>query len=116
MVTGHQAADEGVLQTPDNLKSSTCEEAFNPNGLAQRSIAILKDTFPDIEVHLPHSLRAHARPHPVIYPPDEDRVPTRGLTAIPPVKSCEPALIRSKGEIDVVCLSHINVYATYHLL
>lgn len=49
-----------VLQTPDNLKSSTCEEAFNPNGLAQRSIAILKDTFPDIEVQLVIPLHTHA--------------------------------------------------------
>lgn len=40
----------GWAQTPDHLKTQTCDEAFNPNGLAQRSIAILKDTFPDIEV------------------------------------------------------------------
>ena len=39
------------LQTPDNLKTSTGEEAFNNNGLAQRSIALLKDKFPDLEVY-----------------------------------------------------------------
>ena len=37
-------------QTPDHLKTPTGEEAFNPDGLAQRSIALLKDTFPDVEV------------------------------------------------------------------
>ena len=36
-------------RTPDHLKTPTGEEAFNPNGLAQRSIALLKDTFPDLE-------------------------------------------------------------------
>ena len=38
------------LQTPEHLKTETGEEAFNPDGLAQRSISLLKDTFPDIEV------------------------------------------------------------------
>jgi porphobilinogen synthase len=38
-------------KTPDNLKTATAEEAFNPNGLAQRSISLLKDTFPDLEVY-----------------------------------------------------------------
>lgn len=38
-------------KTPDNLKTATAEEAFNPNGLAQRSISMLKDTFPDLEVY-----------------------------------------------------------------
>lgn len=38
------------LQTPENLKTETAEESFNPDGLAQRSIKLLKDTFPDIEV------------------------------------------------------------------
>ena len=38
-------------KTPDNLKSATAEECFNPNGLAQRSISLLKDTFPDLEVY-----------------------------------------------------------------
>ena len=38
-------------KTPDNLKTPTGEEAFNPNGLAQRSISLLKDTFPDLEVY-----------------------------------------------------------------
>lgn len=38
-------------KTPDHLKSPTGEEAFNANGLAQRSISLLKDTFPDLEVY-----------------------------------------------------------------
>lgn len=38
-------------KTPDHLKTQTGEEAFNPDGLAQRSIALLKDTFPDLEVY-----------------------------------------------------------------
>lgn len=38
-------------KTPDNLKTATAEECFNPNGLAQRSISLLKDTFPDLEVY-----------------------------------------------------------------
>ena len=38
------------MQTPDHLKTPTAEEAFNPVGLAQRSIRLLKDTFPDLEV------------------------------------------------------------------
>lgn len=38
------------LQTPENLKTECGEESFNPDGLAQRSIKLLKDTFPDIEV------------------------------------------------------------------
>lgn len=41
-----------LLQTPENLKTETAEESFNPDGLAQRSIKLLKDTFPDIEVSL----------------------------------------------------------------
>jgi len=47
-----------VPQTPDHLKTQTCEEAFNPDGLAQRSIALLKDTFPDLEVCQALPLRA----------------------------------------------------------
>jgi hypothetical protein len=39
-----------AAQTPDHLKTPTGEEAFNPDGLAQRSIALLKDTFADLEV------------------------------------------------------------------
>lgn len=39
-----------VEQTPEHLKTETAEESFNPDGLAQRSIKLLKDTFPDIEV------------------------------------------------------------------
>jgi porphobilinogen synthase len=38
-------------KTPDTLKTATAEECFNPNGLAQRSISLLKDTFPDLEVY-----------------------------------------------------------------
>lgn len=38
-------------KTPDALKTPTAEEAFNPDGLAQRSIRLLKDTFPDLEVY-----------------------------------------------------------------
>lgn len=42
---------EGVVsQTPDHLKTRTGEEAYNDNGLVQRSIRLLKDTFPDLEV------------------------------------------------------------------
>ena len=37
-------------KTPEHLKTSTAEEAFNPDGLAQRSISLLKDQFPDLEV------------------------------------------------------------------
>ena len=45
-----------ALQTPEHLKTETGEESFNPDGLAQRSIKLLKDTFPDIEVHVCSSL------------------------------------------------------------
>ena len=38
-------------KTPDHLKTPTAEEAFNPDGLAQRSIRLLKDSFPDLEVY-----------------------------------------------------------------
>lgn len=41
-----------VLQTPEHLKTEAGEESFNPDGLAQRSIKLLKDTFPDIEVSM----------------------------------------------------------------
>jgi delta-aminolevulinic acid dehydratase/porphobilinogen synthase len=40
------------FQTPDHLKTPTAEEAFNPNGLSQRTIRLLKDSFPDLEVGL----------------------------------------------------------------
>lgn len=36
-------------KTPEHLKTPTAEEAFNPNGLAQRTISLLKDKFPDLE-------------------------------------------------------------------
>ena len=39
-----------MAQTPEHLKTPTAEEAFNPGGLVQRSIRLLKDTFPDLEV------------------------------------------------------------------
>ena len=38
-------------KTPDALKTPSAREAFNPDGLAQRSIRLLKDTFPDLEVY-----------------------------------------------------------------
>ena len=38
-------------KTPDDLKAACGKEAFNPQGLAQRSISLLKDTFPDLEVY-----------------------------------------------------------------
>ncbi|KAG1671617.1 hypothetical protein FOA52_006848 [Chlamydomonas sp. UWO 241] len=38
-------------KTPEHLKTSTAEEAFNPNGLSQRTIRMLKDAFPDLEVY-----------------------------------------------------------------
>jgi len=38
-------------KTPDDLKTECGKEAFNPNGLAQRSISLLKDTFPELEVY-----------------------------------------------------------------
>lgn len=40
------------MQTPDHLKTRTGEEAYNDNGLVQRSIRLLKDTFPDLEASL----------------------------------------------------------------
>jgi len=40
-----------MCQTPEELKTPTAEEAFNPDGLVQRSIRLLKDRFPDLEVH-----------------------------------------------------------------
>jgi len=38
-------------KTPDHLKSPIGEEAFNPDGLSQRTIRLLKDSFPDLEVY-----------------------------------------------------------------
>ncbi|KAG2501031.1 hypothetical protein HYH03_000850 [Edaphochlamys debaryana] len=38
-------------KTPDHLKTPTAEEAFNKNGLSQRTIRLLKDNFPDLEVY-----------------------------------------------------------------
>lgn len=48
-------------KTPDNLKTPCGKEAFNPNGLAQRSISLLKDTFPDLEArHADDAASMHA--------------------------------------------------------
>lgn len=47
------------MQTPEHLKTEAGEESFNPDGLAQRSIKLLKDTFPDIEVRLMLSICLH---------------------------------------------------------
>jgi hypothetical protein len=44
------AAGSKHLQTPDHLKTPSAQEAFNPNGLSQRTIRLLKDAFPDVEV------------------------------------------------------------------
>lgn len=38
-------------KTPDRLKTTTAEEAFNKNGLSQRTIRLLKDAFPDVEIY-----------------------------------------------------------------
>ena len=38
-------------QTLDHLKTSSAQEAFNKNGLSQRTIRLLKDAFPDLEVY-----------------------------------------------------------------
>lgn len=39
-----------LLQTPEHLKTMIGEEAFNRNGLSQRTIRLLKNAFPDLEV------------------------------------------------------------------
>ena len=41
---------EYAVQTPEELKTPTGEEAFNADGLVQMSIRLLKDRFPDLEV------------------------------------------------------------------
>jgi porphobilinogen synthase len=53
-----EAKSYGVKQvvvfpkTPDHLKTVTGEEAFNPDGLSQRTIRLLKDAFAeDLEVY-----------------------------------------------------------------
>lgn len=38
-------------KTPDDLKTPTAEECFNPNGLAQRAIRNVKQAFPDVVVY-----------------------------------------------------------------
>lgn len=51
-------------KTPEHLKTPVGEESRSPSGLAQRSIALLKDTFPDLEVYTdvaldPYSTMGH---------------------------------------------------------
>jgi hypothetical protein len=48
-------------QTPEHLKTPTGEEAFNADGLVQRAIRLLKDTFPDVEVRARPGLQARGR-------------------------------------------------------
>jgi len=38
-------------KTPDDLKTATAEECFNPHGLAQRAIRNVKRAFPDVVVY-----------------------------------------------------------------
>lgn len=38
-------------KTPDDLKTPTAEEAFNPNGLAQRAIRSIKRAYPEVVVY-----------------------------------------------------------------
>eukprot|EP00931_Biecheleriopsis_adriatica_P034099 TRINITY_DN1972_c0_g1_i2.p1 TRINITY_DN1972_c0_g1~~TRINITY_DN1972_c0_g1_i2.p1 ORF type:complete len:425 (-),score=88.07 TRINITY_DN1972_c0_g1_i2:119-1393(-) len=38
-------------KTPDELKTTTAEECFNPQGLAQRAISNVKKAFPDVVVY-----------------------------------------------------------------
>eukprot|EP00746_Dinoflagellata_sp_MGD_P143091 gnl/MRDRNA2_/MRDRNA2_75967_c0_seq1.p1 gnl/MRDRNA2_/MRDRNA2_75967_c0~~gnl/MRDRNA2_/MRDRNA2_75967_c0_seq1.p1 ORF type:complete len:457 (-),score=103.55 gnl/MRDRNA2_/MRDRNA2_75967_c0_seq1:200-1570(-) len=38
-------------KTPDDLKTPIAEEAFNPNGLAQRAIRNVKEKYPDVIVY-----------------------------------------------------------------
>lgn len=38
-------------KTPEQLKTPTAEEAYNPDGLVQRAIRLLKDTYPDLEIY-----------------------------------------------------------------
>jgi porphobilinogen synthase len=38
-------------KTPDDLKTMTGDEAYNPNGLAQRAIRNVKEKFPDVTVY-----------------------------------------------------------------
>jgi len=38
-------------KTPDHLKTPTAEEAFNPDGLAQRTFRLLKKKFPDLYIY-----------------------------------------------------------------
>lgn len=47
-----------MVQTPEELKTPTGEEAFNADGLVQRSIRLLKDRFPDLEVRS-NAIAAH---------------------------------------------------------
>lgn len=53
----YKARDVGVNQVvlfpkvPDALKTSTGDEAYNPDGIVQRSIRLLKDKFPDLIIY-----------------------------------------------------------------
>ena len=48
----HPAAPSPAAeQTPEHLKTPTAAEAFNDDGLSQRTIRLLKDAFPDLEVY-----------------------------------------------------------------
>eukprot|EP00271_Cylindrocystis_brebissonii_P014704 TRINITY_DN36174_c0_g1_i1.p1 TRINITY_DN36174_c0_g1~~TRINITY_DN36174_c0_g1_i1.p1 ORF type:complete len:436 (+),score=80.20 TRINITY_DN36174_c0_g1_i1:144-1451(+) len=38
-------------KVPDGLKSSTADEAYNPDGIVPRSIRLLKDKFPDLIIY-----------------------------------------------------------------
>ena len=48
---GKKKLDKHSQQTPEHLKTPTGEEAFNPDGLVQRAIRLLKAEFPDLEVY-----------------------------------------------------------------
>ena len=48
---GKKKLDKNSQQTPEHLKTPTGEEAFNPDGLVQRAIRLLKAEFPDLEVY-----------------------------------------------------------------
>ena len=49
--TQRKKNNQKKYQTPDHLKTQTGEEAFNADGLAQRTIKLLKDAYPDVEVY-----------------------------------------------------------------
>lgn len=49
--TEPQKTSKKQKQTPEHLKTPTGEEAFNPDGLVQRAIRLLKSEFPDLEIY-----------------------------------------------------------------